>query len=88
MEDDQLGEEDVVFLDDKWVFNAHNFCASVCSLQRVEFFHGPKTLHMDEAHQFWNTKFHQRGLKDIWKILEYYVLISVNTLIFVNMQKM
>lgn len=28
MEDDQLGEEDVIFLDDKWVSNLHNFCSS------------------------------------------------------------
>lgn len=27
MEDDQLGEEDVIFLDDKWVSSLHNFCS-------------------------------------------------------------
>lgn len=76
MEDDQLGEEDVVFLDDKWVSNPHNFCASVYSLQHVwvlpENYLAHRRKVMDWAHQFWNTKFHQTCLK-------YFVTVSVNS---------
>lgn len=67
MEDDQLGEEDFVFSDDKWVSSLRVFYVGLYSSQHAKVSpesqtHRKNTLVTDKTHHFKNTKIHQKTL--------------------------